>query len=200
LGYIEETLGHSETLIYKAHFHWLHYALAWVELALILGLAVWIVFFAPNGWLQYLLLLGCAAALLLLFRSVLPFLITEIGVTSQRLAVKRGWLARSTDEIPLRSIEQVNFQQGFIGRLLGYGQVGIVRGCYHHAPTNSSQICCSREAKYRCSNGAGPATARIPLRVGRYRCAADDEIARFIHPFALIPRRVRVELDSERRR
>jgi hypothetical protein len=42
----------------------------------------------------------------------------------------------------------------------------------------------SREAKHRCSNGAGPATARIPHRVGRYRCAADDEIARFIHPFA----------------
>jgi uncharacterized membrane protein YdbT with pleckstrin-like domain len=94
-------------------------------LALILGLAVWIVFFAPSGWLQYLLLLGCVAALFLLFRSVLPFLITEIGITSQRLIVKRGWLARSTDEIPLRSIEQVNFQQGFIGRLLGYGQVDV---------------------------------------------------------------------------
>ena len=125
MGYIEETLGQSEALIYRARFHWLHYALAWIELALILGLAVWIVFFAPNGWLQYLLLLGCAAALLLLFRSVLPFLITEIGVTNQRLIVKRGWLARSTDEIALRSIEQVNFQQGFIGRLLGYGQVDV---------------------------------------------------------------------------
>jgi len=125
LGYIEETLGQSETLIYKAHFHWLHYALAWIELALILGLAVWIVLFAPNAWLQYVLLLTCAGALLLLFRSVLPFLTTEIGVTTQRLIVKRGWLARSTDDIPLRSIEQVNFQQGFIGRLLGYGQVDV---------------------------------------------------------------------------
>jgi uncharacterized membrane protein YdbT with pleckstrin-like domain len=125
LGYIEETLGQSETLIYKARFHWLHYAAAWIELALILGLAAWIVFFAPATWLQYVVLLGCAAGLLLLFRSVLPFLTTEIGVTSQRLIVKRGWLSRSTDEIPLRSIEQVNFQQGFIGRLLGYGQVDV---------------------------------------------------------------------------
>jgi membrane protein YdbS with pleckstrin-like domain len=125
LGYIEETLGHSETLVYKARFHWLHYALALIELALILGLVVWIVFFAPSGWLHYLLLLACAAALLLLFRSVLPFLITEIGVTTQRLIVKRGWLARSTDEIALRSIEQVNLQQGLIGRLLGFGQVDV---------------------------------------------------------------------------
>jgi membrane protein YdbS with pleckstrin-like domain len=125
LGYIEQTLGHSETLIYKAHCHWLHYGVALIEWALILGLAVWIVFFAPTSWLLYALLLACAAALLFLFRSVLPFLITEIGVTNQRLIVKRGWLARSTDEIALRSIEQVNFQQGFIGRLLGYGQVDV---------------------------------------------------------------------------
>ena len=45
--------------------------------------------------------------------------------TGVRRIVKRGWLARSTDEIPLRSIEQVNFQQGLIGRLLGYGQVDV---------------------------------------------------------------------------
>lgn len=125
MGYIEETLGQSESLIYKARFHWLHYALALFELLLILMLAVWGGFFVSNLWLKYLLLLGCAGALLLLFRSVLPLLTTEIGVTSQRLIVKRGWVGRSTDEIPLRAIEQVNFQQGLIGRLLGFGQVDV---------------------------------------------------------------------------
>jgi membrane protein YdbS with pleckstrin-like domain len=125
LGYIEETLGHSETLIYKARFHWLHYALAWIELLLLLALAAWIVFFAPVAWPHYIMLLLCAGALLFLFRSVLPFWTTEIGVTDHRLIVKRGWLSRSTDEIPLRSIEQVNFEQGPIGRLFGYGQVDV---------------------------------------------------------------------------
>jgi hypothetical protein len=92
-----------------------------IELALILWLAVWIVFFAPNGWLQYLLLLGCAAALLLLFRSVLPFLITEIGVTNQRLIVKRGWLAgrrmRSRFDPSSRSISSKGLSE--------YGQVDV---------------------------------------------------------------------------
>lgn len=125
MGYIEETLGHSETLVHKARFHWLHYALAWIELALILALAAWGVFFAPATWLEYLLLLGCTAALVVLFRSMLPLWTTEIGVTNHRLIVKRGWLARSTDEIQLRSLEQVNFRQGSIGRLLGYGQVDV---------------------------------------------------------------------------
>jgi membrane protein YdbS with pleckstrin-like domain len=125
LGYIEETLGRSETLIYKARFHWLHYAVAWVELLLILALAVWITFFTPETWLHSVVLVLCAGALLLLFRRVLPFWTTEIGVTDHRLVVKRGWLSRSTDEIPLRSIEQVNFEQGPIGRLFGYGQVDV---------------------------------------------------------------------------
>jgi uncharacterized membrane protein YdbT with pleckstrin-like domain len=125
LGYIEETLGRNESLIYKGHFHWLHYALAWIELALILTLALWILFFAPPAWPQYVVLLGCTTALVFLLGSVLPIWTTEIGVTDHRLIVKRGWLSRSTDEIQLRSIEQVNFRQGLIGRLLGYGQVDV---------------------------------------------------------------------------
>jgi uncharacterized membrane protein YdbT with pleckstrin-like domain len=125
LGYIEETLGHRERLIYKARFHWLHYALAWVELVLILSVAAWIVLFPPTAWPQYVLLLGCMAALLLLLRRMIPIWTTEIGVTDNRLIVKRGWLARSTDELQLRSIEQINLQQGVLGRLLGYGQVDV---------------------------------------------------------------------------
>ena len=125
LGYIEQTLGHRERLIYKAHFHWLHYAVAWIELVLILLLAALIVFFTPTAWLEYVFLLGCMVALLLLVRRMIPIWTTEIGVTDNRLIVKRGWLARSTDELQLRSIEQVNLRQGVVGRLLGYGQVDV---------------------------------------------------------------------------
>ena len=125
MGYIEETLGHRERLIYKARFHWLHYALAWMELILILSLAVWLVLLAPAAWPQYVLLLACMATLLLLLRRMIPIWTTEIGVTDNRLIVKRGWVARSTDELQLRSIEQVNLRQGLLGRLLGYGQVDV---------------------------------------------------------------------------
>ena len=125
LGYIEQTLGHRERLIYKARFHWLHFAVAWIELVLILLLAAWIVLFTPTAWLEYVFLLSCIAALLLLVRRMIPIWTTEIGVTDNRLIVKRGWLTRSTDELQLRSIEQVNLQQGVIGRLLGYGQVDV---------------------------------------------------------------------------
>ena len=56
-----------------------------------------------------------------------PIWTTEIAVTNHRLIVKRGWLARSTDELQLKAIEQVNFQQGFLGRLFDFGS-GDVHG------------------------------------------------------------------------
>ena len=39
--------------------------------------------------------------------------------------ILRGWLSRSTDELQLKAIEQVNFKQGFLGRLIGFGQVEV---------------------------------------------------------------------------
>ena len=39
--------------------------------------------------------------------------------------VKRGWLTRSTSELQLKSIEQVNFHQGLLGRLFDFGRIDI---------------------------------------------------------------------------
>lgn len=71
------------------------------------------------------LLSACALGLLLLLRSMIPIWTTEIGVTNHRLIVKRGWLVRSTDELQLNAIEKVNFNQGFLGRLFGFGNVDV---------------------------------------------------------------------------
>jgi hypothetical protein len=36
VGYIEQSLGRNETLLYKARFHWLYCAAAWAVLILII--------------------------------------------------------------------------------------------------------------------------------------------------------------------
>jgi len=41
-------------------------------------------------------------------------------VTNQRLIFKRGLLWRSTQELQLRAIEEVNLEQGLVGRLLNF--------------------------------------------------------------------------------
>jgi membrane protein YdbS with pleckstrin-like domain len=124
MGCVEQSLGQNETLIYKARFHWLYYAGAWASLILLLVLAIWIIFYA-SAWVEWFLLASCIVGLLLLLRSMIPIWTTEIAVTNHRLIVKRGWLSRSTDELQLKAIEQVNFQQGLLGRVFDFGSVDV---------------------------------------------------------------------------
>ena len=49
----------------------------------------------------------------------------EIVVTNRRLIVKKGWIARKTDEISLKRIEEINFQQGVVERIWRYGRVQV---------------------------------------------------------------------------
>lgn len=52
---------------------------------------------------------------------------TEICITSERLILKQGVVARRVDEMSVDRIEGVNVIQGIIGRLVNFGTV-IVRG------------------------------------------------------------------------
>ena len=56
---------------------------------------------------------------------LVPIWTTEIGVTSDRVIVKRCFLARHTDEIQLSAIEEINVDQGLFGRILGFGRVTL---------------------------------------------------------------------------
>ena len=50
---------------------------------------------------------------------------TEIGVTSHRFVEKNGLFTLHTNEIALPNIEGVKVNQGFLGRIFGYGTVRI---------------------------------------------------------------------------
>jgi uncharacterized membrane protein YdbT with pleckstrin-like domain len=120
MGYIEQTLGANERLVAKAHFHWLYYAAAGLALAVSLGIAAFLI---SNGfasfWAWGATLIGFVALLSIL----IPIWTTEIGVTTQRLVLKRGFVQRSIDELQLWAIESVNLQQSLLGRLLGFGRL-----------------------------------------------------------------------------
>jgi uncharacterized membrane protein YdbT with pleckstrin-like domain len=105
MGYIEEILSPDERVLYKAKFHWL-YTLSAV-LALIL--------------LTPLFGLG----LVIFFYMMIRKWTTEIGITTQKVIYKRGWVARKTDEISMQKVEEINLDQSILGRILGYGTVRI---------------------------------------------------------------------------
>lgn len=66
-----------------------------------------------------------AIGTIVFLRIMVPIWTTEIGVTSERVVLKQGFLTRHTDEIELPSIEEINVDQGFFGRLLGFGRITI---------------------------------------------------------------------------
>lgn len=124
MDYIAQSLGQNEKLLYEARFHWLYYAAAWAALFVLFVFAVWILL-NTAAWIQWLLLGASGFGVLIVLRGMIPIWTTEIAVTNLRLIVKRGWLSRSTDELQLTAIEQVNLSQGFLGKLLDFGRVDV---------------------------------------------------------------------------
>ena len=126
MAYSEESLGQNEKLIYQAHFHPLYYVAAWVSLIFFLALAIGAVIYADEI-MKWVLLAVSAAGLAVLVSRMKPIWTTEIAVTNHRLVLKRGWLSRSTTELQLKNIEEVNLHQGLLGRIFGFGKI-VVHG------------------------------------------------------------------------
>ena len=73
-------------------------------------------------WLQYAWALVWSWAVIGIF-MLITMATTEIVITNRRVIYKRGWIARKTEELGLKRIEEVNLKQGVLGRILGYGRV-----------------------------------------------------------------------------
>ncbi|HWY62886.1 MAG TPA: PH domain-containing protein [Rhizomicrobium sp.] len=104
MSYIQESLGDGETIIARARFPWLYSFQAWLAL-IVLGI----------------LLIGIVIFLTMMIRKWT----TEIGVTSHRFVEKKGLFTLHTNEIALNNIEGVRVNQGFMGRMFGYGTVRV---------------------------------------------------------------------------
>ena len=100
MSYIQQSLGANERIVRQASFHW-SYTLGAILLAL-------------TG-------IGLIFAIPMFVRKAT----TEIAVTSHRLVKKTGWFSLHTEELSLNNIEGVRVDQGFWGRMLGFGHVRI---------------------------------------------------------------------------
>jgi len=121
MSYIKRSLGRSETLLYRAHFPWFYAAAGWAALiGLFAGALAAKAFGTPE------IAVGLVLAGLVVFATMmLPLWTTEIGVTNQRFIFKRGLIWRSTHELQLRAIEEVNLEQGVIGRIFDFGRLQL---------------------------------------------------------------------------
>lgn len=104
MGYVSKSLASDETILSEARFHWAYHLFAWGSL-LLLGVV----------------LIG----VYIFFRMMIWMKTTEIAVTDRRIVIKRGWIRRSTEELSLASVEEVNVEQDFWGRVLGFGKLTV---------------------------------------------------------------------------
>lgn len=105
MSYIEDSLSAGEKVEGLFRLHWF----AWVPMV------VWLV-------------LGVVTFGVTWFVALYEFLrlkFTEQGVTNKRVIQKRGIISRKSEEMKLTSIETVEIDQGFWGRIFGFGTVRV---------------------------------------------------------------------------
>lgn len=107
----------GESVVYRARLHWIVYA--------------WAAAFGGSGVLLLSVLspaIAAGAFALGAFAGLAAYvesLTSEFAVTDRRVIMKVGWLRRRSLETLLGKVEAIAIEQGIVGRLLGYGTIGI---------------------------------------------------------------------------
>jgi uncharacterized membrane protein YdbT with pleckstrin-like domain len=66
-----------------------------------------------------------ALSLIFVAIAIIDHYFTEYTVTNRRVMVKRGVIRRRVSEMSLGQVEGINLGQSVIGRILGYGNLGV---------------------------------------------------------------------------
>ncbi len=104
MSYVKSSLGDGEEILMMARFPWPYHLVAWGALLLLglvgIGIVIW-------------------AMMLIHFKT------TEAALTTRRVVFKKGLFRRETVELGVSTIEQIELQQGFWGRIFGYGVIEL---------------------------------------------------------------------------
>ena len=96
MGYIEQSSSGDEKIIAKFGIHWISFVFPLIFTLVIIGLP-----------------------------SLIRLIFTEYGVTTKRIVLKKGFIARRTEEMKNTKVETVEISQGILGRILGYGDIKV---------------------------------------------------------------------------
>ena len=124
-SYVESVLAPGERIVHRAALsHW-KFAPSYVFAVLCLAAAIGALYLQSDArrWV------AAAAALLgLIFfaGALVRRATTELVLTDRRIIAKRGIIARDTVEMNLGKVESLHVSQGLFGRLLDFGDVGVV--------------------------------------------------------------------------
>ena len=125
MSYVEANLMNGEQVVYQTSLHWLMYF--WPIVLAVVGLSLFLV--VPALGLGVLALAGLLGVVV--FITVHN---AEFAVTNKRVIMKTGWLNRRSLELLLSKIESIAVDQGFAGKLWGYGTIVLSGTGDSHEP------------------------------------------------------------------
>src|SRR6478609_2037544 len=117
-----QLLNQNEEIVLDVHPHWLFFT----EPALAsLGLLIVVIIAAAAGvsWLTYLALIGLAVTLIWGLWRLVTWRTTHFVITTDRLIYRSGVFAKRGIQIPLERVNNVNFKQGVLERIVGAGDL-----------------------------------------------------------------------------
>jgi uncharacterized membrane protein YdbT with pleckstrin-like domain len=123
MSYLDDHLLAGEQIVYRARLHWIIFGTPIVVVLLGVALAIVLQLYQPDYWYAGAALAG--VGLLLAISPAIRYTSSEFAVTDKRVLAKHGFIQRDSIETLLSKIEAIEVDQGIIGRVFGYGSVGI---------------------------------------------------------------------------
>ena len=91
------------------------------------GLTIGLAIRAPDfSWPRWVALIPLTFGVLLLLQLWIRVKSCSYRLTTQRLFVRRGWLAKHVNELELYRVKDVVVDQGVLQRVLGYGTITVL--------------------------------------------------------------------------
>lgn len=132
MPYPSKNLHANETVKLDMHPHWWYFVepAALLVLSVVAGIFLWSK--NPSGWfgdaLRWIVLALIIGGSIWLVVRYCKWITTSFVITTDRLIYRSGLISKHGIEIPLDRVNNVNFNQGIIERMLGAGDLLIESG------------------------------------------------------------------------
>lgn len=127
MPYPQRNLNRDETIALDMHPHWWFFAKQTAATVVVVILSL-LAIPRDKDWVTYPLVVLLVVVGLWLAVRYLKWVTTNFVITSQRVIFREGIIAKKGIEIPLERVNNVNFNQGIVERILGAGDLLIESG------------------------------------------------------------------------
>jgi uncharacterized membrane protein YdbT with pleckstrin-like domain len=122
MSYIDGNLLAGEHVVYRTRLHWLLF-MGPVLFTVVVFLPI--AWFLSNGTWSRFAWIPVVLGLLVLLATFIKRQSSDFAVTNKRVMMKVGVFSTRSVELLLNKIEAIAVNQGFIGRIFGYGDIVI---------------------------------------------------------------------------